>query len=424
MINCPKSTDKRNGKGSVLNRLRRTMRRIWNFRMSGAGLLIPISIIVACLAAVSLAAQEISTFKVETIVQIEADDTILARHEAVEDLFRQALTRAISSIVPARLMTEKLAAIESDLLSRHQGYLWRLEITAESIMMTPSPALAISGEVGLDMARIRKALASIGISGKKEDLPRVLLMIRQINIDDERRYGQSGSINDSETKAIEILSAAGYPLIDESLFLRSLSSARQAAIMAKNIDTLSAVARELGAQVVVLGSAISEKAKSIIAVEGMSTAEATVKLEAIIPFTGETAATALSRAFQTHVDILAAGILAIEKAAAEAAEILSKSLADYWAANLKSGHKLTLLVNGLRSIEDLLLFKNELLETITEIKSLEKRTYADAVAAYDLISSLPGDKLAQKLSTDSLPSFKVVLRSSSQNILELNVRPK
>ena len=400
------------------------MRRIWKLRKSGADLLMAISIAVACLKAVPLTAQEISTFKVETVGLIEAGDTILARHEAVEELLRQALTKAISSIVTERLTTEKLAAIESDLLSRHQGYLWRLELTGESISESPSPSLTISGEIGLDMTRIRKDLATIGIPQKKQDLPRVLLMIRQVNIDDERRYGQGGSINNSETKVMEVMSAAGFPLIDESLFIRSLSSARQAAVMAKNIDTLSAVAREFGAQVIVLGSAISERAKSIIAIEGMTTAEATAKLEAIIPFTGETAATALSRAFQTHVDIMAAGILAIEKASAEAAEILSRSLADYWAADLKSSHKLTLVVNGLRSIEDLLLFKNELLETVVEVKSLEKRTYADAVAAYDMISSLPSDKLADKLSSESLPSFNIALRSRSQNFLELNVRPK
>ncbi len=383
-----------------------------------------LAMVTTWLIAIPQASAEKSTFRVETISPIEEGDTILARQQAVEDLVRQALLKVVASMATEKQIEEKSPVIETELLSKPYGFLWRLEITGESISATPSPVLMISADVDLDLAGIRKALASIGISQHRQGFPRLLLMIRQVNIDDEHRHGQTGTTNNSEIKAIEVLTAAGFPIADESLFLRSLDGDRQAAIMTKNIDTLSALAKEFGAQLIVLGSAISQKAKSIIALEGMTAAEAIVKLEAVSPAGGAVVASALSRVVQTHIDILAAGILAIEQGSAEAAENLSRSLADYWATELESSHKLTLVVNGLRSIEDLLSFKNELLGAVVEIKSLEKRTYADATAAYDLISALPVDSLAEKISTGSLPSFNVVVRSKSPQFLELNVKPK
>ena len=86
-------------------------------------------------------------------------------------------------------------------------------------------------------------------------------------------------------------------------------------------------------------------------------------------------------------------------------------------------YNITVFINGVKSIEDLVAFKNELSQTVAGIRSIQQRTYSGSSAAYDLKSTSPVATIVQALQNKGLKSFEVQVRSQSENSLELNLKP-
>lgn len=395
-----------------------------NLNEKRAKCLVLTAIILTLIISIMAQAGERTTYNVSVSVALENSDTTLARHDAVNEAMRKAIMEAITSLVTPQILAEKLAQIEAKLLSKPGGYLISFEIKSERLDSQTVPSLTIDASVGLNQEDILKDLIAMGIPMQKKGYPKLMVLIKQSNIDDYFRHNQTGNLNLSELKMTEVLSSAGFPFIDQPSFFKALGNEGEDAFYSSNIDTIAEYSQRWDAQVVIIGEAVSERAKTRLGVDNANMAEAVVQLKAIIPKTGTIIASSFSRASQSHADILAAGKLAIEKAISEAAQTLGQELIINWMKEQSKGYKITMVVNGLKTIEDLLEFKNEFAASFRDVLSIERRSFADNTAAFDLVATVPGEEIADQLQTTSLPSYNLVVRSRSTGYLELNVRPR
>jgi hypothetical protein len=372
----------------------------------------------------SLLAADINFIDVYVTGVIEESDTTRTRDDIFGEAMRKGLRQTVLALLPPALAAEKSSLLDDKIFSRPGAYINNIEVLKEGASATSPNSYELSARVGISTSTLLKDLAALGITPQKKGYPRILVLIEQKNIDENYRHRQQPKLNDAESKVRDSLWKLGFPLIDQKAFLNSLSEPREKAIYDGDLDTLLNLARLNDAQVIVFGRAVASRLDNGANPGAMASLDATVLLRAIRVDDGQTISTFSSRSTQLHVDAVVGGALAITRAAEEAVNQIAGDIIREWATNKPTGIRITLVVNGLQSEAELSGFKADFQTRIKGIKSLEKRTYSEGTAAFDMVTSYNCDDIIDQLSIKGLAFFTTKVRSKSPNYLELNVRAK
>lgn len=375
------------------------------------------------LAAVVIAA-DINTIEISGAGVIEESDTAGARNDVFVEVMHKALRRTVIGLLPPALAAEKSSILEDRIFSRPGSYINSIEVIREGISATSPNSYELTAKVGISTAPLLKDLSSLGITPQKKGYPRLLVLIEQKNVDEIYWHRQLPKLNIAESKVRDALWTVGFPFVEQKAFFSGLSETREKAIYDGDIDTLINLARLNDAQVVIFGRAISSRLDNTANPGAMASMDANVLLRAVRVDDGQTITTFSARSSQLHVDAVVGGALAITRAAEEAANQIAGDIIREWTTNRPTGLRITLVVNGLQSDIDLNGFKADFQTRIKGIKSLEKRTYSEGTAAFDMVTSYNCDDIVDQLSIQGLAFYTTKVRSKSPNYLELNVRAK
>jgi hypothetical protein len=220
----------------------------------------------------------------------------------------------------------------------------------------------------------------------------------------------------------QILVFNGFRLIDQSVLLQTMTSEEERAFYIDDINTILTIGKNYNADIIITGKAISRaitknNSDSVIF-------QSSVNLYALNTDNGKTLGASDGNAEIIHTDTTTGGNSVIAKAAENAIEKLIPSLNISQTEIESNGYKITLIVNGLKSIEDLIEFRKEFEKAIAGLRSIERRTYTGSSAAYDLVTNINGDLLADTISSFSFDLHNVLISSNSQSFIELNVKLK
>jgi hypothetical protein len=369
-------------------------------------------------------AADINSIEVSGAGLIEESDTAGARNDAFDEMTRKAIRQAVLSLLPPALAAEKSPVLEDNIFPRPGGYITSIEVVKEGIKVESPNSYELTAKVGISTTTLLKDLASLGITPQKKGYPRLLVLIEQKNIDEIYWHRQLAKLNTAESKVRDALWTVGFPFINQASFFSGLSEVREKAIYDGDIDTLINLGRLNDAQVVIFGRAISSRLDNTANPGAMASIDATVLLRAVRVDDGQTISTFSGRSAQVHVDALVGGALAIARAAEDAANQIAGDIIREWTTNQPTGLRITLVVNGLQSDEELNGFKADFQTRIKGVKSLEKRTYSGGTAAFDLLTSYNCEDIVDQIPIQGLIFYTVKVRSKSPNYLELNVRAK
>jgi hypothetical protein len=369
-------------------------------------------------------ADEITTVEVVGTDVIDLSDTVNARDDALADAYHKAIKQAVANLLPPALIDEKASIIDDKITSRPGAYIMSMEVTREGFRPDSPNTYEVAIKAGFLTTNLQKDLAALGISPQKKGYPRLLVLMEEKNIDDTYWHKQTGKMNDAETKVRDALWGMGFPFVDQAAFIKGLSDSREKSIYEGDIDTLLTLGRINDAQVILFGRAYSTRLGTGSDVGGMSSLEATVSLKAVRADDGQTISVVSAKASQVHVDALIGGALAISKAVKEAADSISGAILKNWSIDQQSGLRITLVVNGLQSLNDVQNFKGEFQGRIKGVKSLERRTFSGVTAAFDLVAAFSCDDIVDQLNVQGLNTYTIRVRSKSPNYLELNLKAK
>lgn len=376
-----------------------------------------------CFSAIVIAA-DINSIEVTVTGVIEESDTAGARNDVFGEVMQKALKQTVLALLPPALAAEKSPVLEDRIFPRSGSYINSIEVVKEGISATSPNSYELTATVGISTATLLKDLATLGITPQKKGYPRLLVLIEQKNIDEIYWHRQLPKLNNAETKVRDALWTVGFPFIEQQAFFGSLSEAREKAIYDGDIDTLLNMARLNDAQVIIFGRATASRLDNIANPGSMASVDANVMLRAIRVDDGQTISTYSARSTQTHVDAVIGGALAITRAAEESANQIAGDIIREWTTNKPTGLRITLVVNGLQSDAEINGFKADFQTRIKGVKSLEKRTYSEGTAAFDLLTSYNCDDVIDQLTIKGLAFYTTKVRSKSPNYLELNVKPK
>lgn len=381
-------------------------------------------VITAVFLATSISFAEQVTLEVTGRGEIEAIDTTKARNWAIIDGVRKAVEKGVNNFISTRLAAEDSVLLEENIYSKITGYIKSFDVVKEGVSQQLPNTYEVTIKVTLITDYLQRDLAALGIFMAKKGLPRVLVLVQEKNIDNVHWHFQTNDLNNAETRIREVLGIKGFMFVGYSTLLSELSTEEERAFYADDIGTILKVANRYDAGVIITGEAISRRAEGVTNLDGTLSLQAMVNLKAIRANKGDVISSSSATATAVHEDELAGGGLAIASAADKAVAELADRLINIWSQEIALKIEVTLIVNGLKSIEDLILFKNELQDRVKGIISLKRRTFSGNTAAYDLVSSIDGKAIASELVVKGLNSFKVRVRSKSKNSLELNLKLK
>ncbi|MCP4581977.1 MAG: hypothetical protein GY839_10180 [candidate division Zixibacteria bacterium] len=364
---------------------------------------------------------------IETIGQadIVESDTITARGLAFDEATKKAVAKAVERFLTAKTIAANMTIIEENIFSKTGGYLIKIEVIGEGVKTGTDATYEISIKADLIFENIEHDLAALGLLSFRKNLPRILVLIQEKNIDIVHWHFQSRSTNNAENIIWNVLSIKGFKSIDQVSLLENLNPDMERSFYADKVGQALKFAAAYNADIMIVGKAISRAVQSSSPRTDSVSVQAMVTLKAYRIDNGEEIAGSSTSASTTELTQLESGEIAISNAAEMAAIDIIPGIIDNWTAEKASPTiPITLFVNGLKSIEDLVTFKHELTDRIPGIKAIDRRTFSGSAAAYDIESTVDVKNIVAELTANGLKSFNVVVRSQSEKSLELKVNLK
>ncbi len=246
------------------------------------------------------------------------------------------------------------------------------------------------------------AQAQVSIDGR----PRVLVLF------DEKVLGVLGTTgwevpNQTELTLIEHLRADGFVLLDPKTLRRNIDRDRGMRLLEGDERSAAAAGLAVGAEISILGTAISKPAGAKLLGTQMQSIQATVTARVVLNDTGEVVGTASARASKASLDEVQGGVLALEEATEKlAAQLLPQILA---ATDRVDGaaRGIEVTIAGLKSYRqlDYLLYFFE-----TEVPGMTQvylRDFTNTVATVRLEYDGTTQVLARKVARESFKGFRL-----------------
>lgn len=354
--------------------------------------------------------------------KINSGDVTKARSDAFNDAMSKAVEEGVKSFLVQSIVNENHELIKNNIYSKAGGYIKSIEIINEKIDNKKPDTYKITANASIITDNIQRDLTNLNLYKYKDRLPGVLVFIQEKNIDNVHWHFQTKNLNTSEKKVREVFRLNKFRVVDQDVLLNEIKPDEERGFYTENLSAIISISQRYGADLVIVGKAISRSPQDRANQNVDLQIQASVSLQAIQVDNGKTIAAGTGLTQITHKDAIVGGEMAIAMAAKDAANELIANLSRSGSQNIVSGIDILMIVSGLKSLESLILFQKEFKRNVAELRSIKRRTFSDGTAAYDLVSSLDGTKIADRLLLPGLNSFNVKVRSKSEKYLELNVK--
>ena len=385
---------------------------------------IKLIILILLSFSIQFAVAEDLTFEVAGEARIENGDTVIARNMAINDAMHKAIRQAIERFLEPSAVNENMTTIDNGIFKHGLAYVNHFNLTKAEVLSGATERYSVAGTFGIAGEIIEHDLSKLGLLAFRENLPRVLVVIQEKNIDNVHWHFQAKELNNAENMIIKALGLKGFKLVDKVSLIQKITAEGERDFFADDNKRIAEIGKSFGADVVIVGKAISRPVVTLEVAGDTASTMAVISLKAIRTIDGLELATSSTSASYKDIDESKAGAQAITLASEEAAVKIIPGIIAQWAEGLEPVITITMYVNGLRSIESLVEFKNEFLNTLTGIKSFDRRTFSDGAAAYDIVSTVDVATIVNEINDKGFKSFTVKIRSFSDNSLDLNVKMK
>jgi len=349
-------------------------------------------------------------------------DTIKARNLAFDNALSKAVEKGVGRFLSEKDIAGNEQSLEQQIYSKTGRYIKSLDITKEGVSSDMPGNYSVTLKATLVADNLEHDLAGLGLLNFRANLPRVLVMVQEKNVDVVHWHVQSKESNSAENIIWNVLEIKGFKSVDQTGLIANLTPDIEKAFYTDDVRQALTFSAGYDADIVIIGKAISRPITVAGASSDSLTVQAMVTLKAYRTSSGEEIANSATSASTITKNEIAGGAIAITKAAEEAALKLAPGIIENWTTVEETTVPITMFINGLKSIEDLITFKHEFRDKVSSVKTFERRTFSGSAAAYDLEITNTVPEIVAELSKNELKSFEVQVRSQSENALELKVK--
>jgi len=365
--------------------------------------------------------EEVVTSGVGTII---GGDQAKARDDALQDALRNAVEQVVGTLVSSQTLVENFQTVEDNIYTKSRGYIRNYTVVSEG-----------KGEEGLTyevkikaivrLSEIKDDLAAIGVLLERKHMPRMMVLMEEKNIGETEYSGVTVSLGIAESAIIERFREKGFEFIDEEVAKKEVDRDKAEAALEGDANAAAAIGRAYQAEVIITGKAFAKSAAAAQPMlAGMHSMQATIQAKAINVDNARILVSKTESAAAVHLDEVAGGTQAIQKAATTLADYMIGEILKRWGTELTSGMTVTLRVRGLKSFNDLTDLINALKYEVRGVKAVRQRDFSGGTALLDVETRGDAQSLARELSMKDLEKFAVQVTGQTQNKVNIKVSKK
>lgn len=365
-----------------------------------------------------------------TLVQMEGDIIVLEREQILEILGEQKLeldglidpatASEFGMLIGAGFMTlgslnvsGNQVEIDARIVKVKTGEIVISSHKKASTDQLDTIAKDIASEIyqGIESGRFDEYIPPSAIPSSDVKKPRVMIMIPEVHI--HRPIPDPAG----ETEMIRKFLQNGFKVVDQAQVKKIRDTREAKAAIKGDLDAAKAIARQYGAEVIIVGEAFSENIPR--RPQEMQTCSARVEARAIYADTGLILA---ANGKEAHAADVTEGVAA-KKALRKAGGLLADDMIAQISEARKSHEGTYDIELFVRNIEyqQLIMLEGILKgrETITEV---QRRSYDDSVAVIEIKSEDSAQNLADTLAASKFDGFKINIDTVSGNNIEISVK--
>ena len=247
--------------------------------------------------------------------------------------------------------------------------------------------------------------------------PKVMVVI------DEKALGTI-STSEIETMAVRMLADNRVETVDQSMVRSNLERIQRAFKGSGDNRAASVMGREFGADVMLIGEAVSKPNAAKIADSNLRSYMASVSLRAVRVDNSVNIASASETATAIAIDDVTGSSKALKAAGEKALKAIIPSLMTKWDANNGGAGRrvsIEIMVGGMDQIWKLKETRERLKGLKKEIASVVQKSYAQGIAVFRVDSFIPAEELAEALVINPPTDLKVQVVEIKPQAIDIRV---
>ncbi|MFZ5516721.1 MAG: flagellar assembly protein T N-terminal domain-containing protein [Candidatus Zhuqueibacterota bacterium] len=357
------------------------------------------------------------------VATIFGNDKALARDQAIDDALRNAVEQSLGTFVQSSTLVENAMVVEDNILTWSNGYVRKYTVAREA--QTGEATYEVTVDAELEMSNLKNDWESVQNLLSRMGNPRVMFMMDEQNIGHsyDRYHFLSVDMTISENTLLNKFIENGFECVDPATVRQNLEQDQALAILQGNNQMAAAIAKTLGAEVIVTGKAIAKVATGVN-LGGMKSCQANVTARVIKADVATVIATGSQHAAYPHIDEITGGTEAIKKATDKMATELINKITKKWRDEFYQATTVKVVVQGVQSFSQLDEFKNTIKYMVRGVKDIYSRKVAGDLAELDIKITGNANQLARELEKKDLEKYSVKILGLSMNKITLQLSNK
>jgi hypothetical protein len=316
----------------------------------------------------------------------------LTKDAATEQATRDAVEQGLGAYMTSTT-TVTATSIEDNIYSKAQGFVKSFKVTKESQGPDGNWEITIEAQVTDMIDQVMADEAALQTLLNAMNRPRMLFMVREENLIDNT------PTDFAETKLLAMFYEKGFDVVDRQMVQALKGGADYTQALAGNVSAAAKIASQLGAEVIVIGTAKISVADKIY---NMYPGQADLNAKIIRADTGEILAVVpQARGKYPHISKSTAGITAVNKAAESLGKNIISQLVVKWSTQQSNFIKVYIVLKG-ADFMSYMTFESFLkAQTVSVIRNAYAKILNDGVAEYEVEFEGKSQALAMGLSQTS-----------------------
>lgn len=340
----------------------------------------------------------------EGIAAVIGGNTVVARDKAIDDALRKAVEQAVGTLVSSDTMTEKYKVIHDKVLAQTTGYIRKYKILSEKAE-GKIYRIKIQAEVG--RANLMNDLRALGLLHVLAEKPKVMVIM------EEKVAGLFGTsawekIGQAESTLMEKFLAAGFNVVDSQTVKANITRDQALRMLEGDSRAVAAAGLQFGAQVVMIGKALSKNAGGKVMDTQLQSLQAVVQARAVRSDDARVIASRSEQDSKAHIDEARGGVLAIKGASERLADALIKDILAKWRSETYGRtRQIAVVITGLVSYRHLTAVKKFLEREMQGVKAVHQRSYLSGSAELMLDYGGKSSNIADELANRKFTGFRL-----------------
>ena len=357
------------------------------------------------------------TVSAEGIARILQGNTDIARDKAIVDAQRKAVEQAVGVLMSSESLVENYELLSDRILTQSAGYIQSYQVLDER---KDGNDYRVTIEAVVGMGALEEDVQAIQHLIQQKGNPRMMFLVTE-DISGLRTAGfASADMSQAESTLTQSFLDAGFEVVDSEMVAQNIN--RDMALKALEGDSAvaSALAQQYGADVIITVKASATSGAKILDTN-MKTHQAAMTAKVVRADTAQLLSSASENAKQAHIDDLAGGTAAVEKAATQLAEKLIPKILEQWRKDVQGGATVQLMISKI-SFMQLKRFKEILNTEIRGVKTVNQRSFQSNIAKIDVEIQSSAEALADELMSKEFEGLSLDISGMTENRIDLVVQ--